>query len=351
MQANHATKDAMPQRCRRPISRPSARGFTLIELLVVIAIIAILIGLLLPAVNAARAAAQRAKMQSLLQSDGSLCLAFNSFFKAFGVYPFSLDDPRLLPYMPGNQPPAKIASDLEFCFLYTLTSTGTPGIQAGWNFRLCALRDHVVEYCIDKTCQLTTTTDGDIQDTCPTPGPPGTNQVAVQALALAAETVVPILDQHPELIPQVRPFLSQSGIVDSVFTTLAGDSQAQSLTLAQLLQNPLVAPFAPFLKTPGLFGAEIDAQIVVSRNDLTGSPLFLFSYDALRELCAFYSTKHGIAHALIAKLDAAEEAEKRGNPCARAGELRAFEHEVRAQTGKALTPNQAEVLSTLVRTL
>jgi len=84
---------------------------------------------------------------------------------------------------------------------------------------------------------------------------------------------------------------------------------------------------------------------------LTGSPLFLFSYDALRELCAFYSTKHGVAHALIAKLDAAEEAEKRGNPCARAGELRAFEHEVRAQTGKALTPNQAEVLSTLVRTL
>jgi prepilin-type N-terminal cleavage/methylation domain-containing protein len=358
MHVSHTETASLPAHRRRG----AAAGFTLIELLVVIAIIAILIGLLIPAVNAAREAAKRATMLSLLQTDGSFCQAFNSFFKAWGVYPSSLDDARLLPYMPGNESPSKLADDLGFCLIYKLTSTGTPGIQAGWNFSLCAVdKGPSFEYCMDKTCQVVTTSGSEVKDSCPKPppptptpgpsGPPGPNQIAVQALALAAETVSPILDAHPELIPQVRPFLMQSGIVDSVFGILAGDSEAQSLTLPQLLQNPLVAPFAPFLKTPGFFGPEIDDQIVIHRSDLTGSPLFLFSYESLRALSVFYCTKRGVAHALAEKLEAAEEAERRGNLSAKEGELRAFEHEVRAQTGKTLTPNQALVLLTLVRTL
>jgi len=147
-------------------------GFTLIELLVVIAIIAVLIALLVPAgVQRVREAAQRAQMQNLLKAGGGICTAFNSFFKKFGVYPTDLNDVRLLEFTPNNVPFNQWSKNLGFqCFLYKLTSTGTPGIQSGWNFSLCTIfHDGVTEYCIDKNCQVVTTKTSETKDKCPPP--------------------------------------------------------------------------------------------------------------------------------------------------------------------------------------
>src|SRR5947208_8393862 len=89
----------------------------------------------------------------------SICTAFDSFFRKFGVYPSDLNDVRLLEFTPNNESFDQLAKNLGFqCFLYKLTSTGPPGIQSGWNFSLCTIfHDGVTEYCIDKTCQVVRT--------------------------------------------------------------------------------------------------------------------------------------------------------------------------------------------------
>ena len=64
----------------------------------------------------------------------------------------------------------------------------------------------------------------------------------------------------------------------------------------------------------------------------------------LRRLTRQYVTRVGVASSLIAKLNAAEKAEERGDLEAKAGALGAYINELGAQSGKTLTAEQAEFL-------
>ena len=68
------------------------------------------------------------------------------------------------------------------------------------------------------------------------------------------------------------------------------------------------------------------------------------SYDDLRRLVRAFVDHDGIENSLIAKLNAAQRAEERGDLEAKEDALDAFASEVRAQSGKALTAEEAQML-------
>ncbi|HET8602476.1 MAG TPA: hypothetical protein VFM09_00965 [Marmoricola sp.] len=72
------------------------------------------------------------------------------------------------------------------------------------------------------------------------------------------------------------------------------------------------------------------------------------------QLCSMVKadvTRAGVGKALCAKLSAAQRAADRGQTRTSTNILRAFEHQVAAQTGKSLTTDQADLLSLLASLL
>lgn len=88
-------------------------------------------------------------------------------------------------------------------------------------------------------------------------------------------------------------------------------------------------------------------------NTGTGSVTFAVEV-TFASLCALtrqFAATSGVANGLCAKLAAAAAARSRGNADAVAGSLGAYAHQVSAQTGKALTPGQAAILTRLAAAL
>lgn len=84
-----------------------------------------------------------------------------------------------------------------------------------------------------------------------------------------------------------------------------------------------------------------------------GSTSFTVSvtYDSLCNLTKQFSSKADVASALCAKLDAAEASAERGNAKSAAGQIEAYLNQVKAQSGKALTAEQAAILAGLAGAL
>jgi len=112
--------------------------------------------------------------------------------------------------------------------------------------------------------------------------------------------------------------------------------------------------FEELLAGPGwsfadLLAPEPDPHEVIEPlvlEDLEVAPSQMFSYETVRVLSRFYVQPTGTYNSLAAKLDAAEAAEACGNASAKAGQIGAFQKEVKAQTDKTLLPYQANVLFT-----
>jgi len=68
-------------------------------------------------------------------------------------------------------------------------------------------------------------------------------------------------------------------------------------------------------------------------------------------LSVLYSADSNVQQGLVAKLNAAEAAEDRGNLNAKRGQLNAFQNLVRAQSGQNLTEQHARTLIALASTL
>jgi hypothetical protein len=125
--------------------------------------------------------------------------------------------------------------------------------------------------------------------------------------------------------------------------------------LSGLAEEPCAAPLAS--GTGAAYGVG-EHSVTVTAVDKAGNTVsataefsVAVTYESLIALTERWGDDEGLLHALVVKLEAAQEAEERGNTKARDGALEAFVNQLEAQSGKKVAPERAAVLVALAEGL
>jgi hypothetical protein len=165
-----------------------------------------------------------------------------------------------------------------------------------------------------------------------------------QALNTASATAVVNID----LTPPTIQFSGNQG------TYTVDQTVAIQCTAADNLSGIASSSCVPINKEAYTFtiGLNTISATVIDRADNATTAQTSFqvkvTYDSLCNLTARFSSQAGAPQSLCQKLRGAQDAEARGNLSAKAGKLDAYANEIKAQSGKAFTPDEADVLGRLV---
>jgi len=345
-------------------------GFTLIELLVVQAIIAVLLGITLQAVQNVRLSTARAQAANNLPQLGSAVQAFyvdnGSLPQSWGPFAdwCALNSDRC------NQSFIQLKLDGHlYGWQYSIVQpeiNGTPSAETPPPSRF-QLEAEPIYPGVTGSESLVMTQDGNITSS-PTPGADeGRRQMFDRLRDRGAGVISDLLSMNPDASSMVRAYVGATGRTASVFNMIDhnGDGivdigELQNFPRADAgTQDPLVSFFA-FVNDEmklDLISPDLKATIGVHLSDLHGDPAAqFFSYDGLCDLTRAYVNNRsdddgGVANGLCAKLEAAEDAEARGDDEAKQHLLDAYTNQLAAQTGKSLTRVNATTLTRLAQTL
>ena len=337
------------------------RGAVALSLLIAVATIAVVASVLLPASQTARESANEAQCQRILKQVGLALATYESDMGRFPRRPskasttggafWEVQTEKLgLSFRPNDE--KLIGGGYEFFYAADSKSfelvavPAAPGLTASLTL---SIDDQSLLSGSDGVRVL-------VQES-PTPGADENRELALSAIRDCGKAAVAQLlleDGTEEDARCVTSFVKDE--TAAVFKSLDSDGDG-SVTLAELfgqekspLPEKLLACILSELQL-GAGGERIESLPGVVLSDLTREPADLFSYEEVRDSTTLGVQKRGIANAACKKLDAAEEAEWRGNYRTRDNILSAYQSLVSAQRGKAITNRWADELLVLAEIL